>query len=175
MLHATSCDTTITELGIGALSLGSTKYPVLAFLDVREHLKDADIFVGHIADRVRAGNDPVFNPSREVLLGAAIEMVAELQSIDAERNLLLMELMGHCRNTEDSADAEAIVEAVHQLAMKISSELQAVGLYQNGKLYYGLGRFVNGQVELVRKTFDDPNYNFATGGFVIPSWVANNS
>lgn len=173
MAHAASTDLSVAELGLGALSTGSNKYPGVVLLDLREELEEADVFVGHINDRVRAGDDPLFNPSRDIILAAAVAMVSELDMIDAEKHLLYVELTGHCRGMEDTMDAKAIIEAVYSLAMKLSERLLCSDLYENGKLHYGPGRTANGQLELVRKTFDDPEFKFATGGFVIPSWVNN--
>lgn len=178
MAFAASGDLSVAELGIGALSMGSATYPPVVLMNVQEELASADIFIGHIGDRMKAGESPLFNPSTAVLLAAAMELVSCLDAMDAEKHLLLVELTGHCASMEDTTDAKAIVEAVSTIATSLCEKMTNYGLYEDGKLNYGVGRMSNGQIELVRKMIDDPNhrfFNFAAGGFVNPSWVTDSA
>lgn len=167
----------IADHGFGAVTPGKKNMPMVVHLGVQEALAEAEIFIGHIEDRIRAGGSATFRPSTEVMLASALALISDEQTESVERDLLSLELSHQCNDAEGLLDAQAVAAAVFTLSGKIKEKLKEHDLFEHGKLMYTIGRHVNGQVELVRLTADDPNLGanspmrFAARGFIVPSFV----
>ncbi len=173
MSIASTIKDNVALLGQGELSIGRAGMPAVIQLDITDILKKADVFVGHIGDKIKNGEDCIFAVSDQNLICAALVLASDLRATDVERELLTSDLIGHAVDNESLVDVQAVVKAISDAAESLTTKFQDFRLYDDDLLNYVFSRFINGQLELVRKSVDDPNASAASRGFTIPAWTTS--
>lgn len=161
----------LAELDRGSKPIGRQDLPDIIHMDVREIIEDANIFVGHIADKIKEGSNCTFAVTDENLICSAIVLISDARATDVERNLLTVDLIGKAVSREDVIDVDAIVKAITDVSTKLKEKFKEFRLMDGDLLNYVYSRYEDGQLELVRKKTNDPGLNFAQRGFAFPAWA----
>lgn len=161
----------LAQLGQDSMKEGSVDLPAVLHMDIRDIIEDANIFIGHINDRIKEGSPSTFAVTVDNLICSAIVLLSDSRATDLEKHLLTVDLIGKAKSTEDLIDVDAIIKAISDVTEKIRQKMSDFKLFDSDLFNYVYSRCENGQLELVRKPVNDPGLNFPQRGFTFPAWA----